>query len=252
MADKKIADRIVALLDTTPDDVIFEIGSGRGTLTKLIAESGARVFSFELDRRLIDDLNKKFDNCENVRIVNGDFLRVEPGDYYSGKFKLIGNIPYDITSPLIDWIIRFRERIVRAVITTQKELGDRISSHPGSRDWAPIAVFCQCFFEIKTVMTIPPSAFYPPPRVISSALIFEPRTSPEISDRETFELIVRRAFKQRRKLLVNNLDGFEGLDRKSVELILDSLGIDPKSRAEQLGIGDFIALSEAITSAKLS
>ena len=248
LADKKIVRKIVELLEITGDDTVFEIGSGRGTLTELIAGTGARLFSFEIDRDLINNLEKKFNESENVAIINRDFLETEPARYSDGKFKLIGNIPYDITSPLLDWMIRYQELIVQAVITTQKEMAQRISSEPGSKNWAPISIFCQCAFDVQSVIDIPPKAFYPPPKVFSSTLIFKPREKYRIDDRDYFEKIVRQSFLHRRKQLVNNLSLLSGIDKNRLEGILDQLNLDRNCRAEQISIESFMQLAELLKS----
>jgi len=252
LADKAIAKKIVQFLDIQPEDTVFEIGSGRGTLTELIEDYGSVVFSFELDNSLINDLNQKFQSNSKVHIINRDFLNVDPSEYIDGKFKLIGNIPYDITSPLISWIIQYHKSISLAAITTQKELGDRISSGPGSKNWAPISIFSQCYFDIKTVMNIPPSAFYPPPKIHSSTLVFKPKEYNRVPDWDIFERIVRASFAQRRKLLINNLRRLPDIKKENVENILINLGIDLQSRAEQLDINQFIQISEAISELNIS
>lgn len=248
LADKKIVRKIVELLEIDSGDTIFEIGSGRGTLTEPIAETGAKLFSFEIDRDLICNLNKKFDKFENVSIVNQNFLETDPEKYFDGKFKLIGNIPYDITSPLLDWMIQFQKQITLGVITTQKELAQRISSDVGSKNWAPISIFCQCAFDVKLVLDIPPKAFYPPPKIYSSTMVFKPGLKYRIDDRAYFEKIVRQSFLHRRKQLINNLSKLPEIDKNRLEDILDELSIDKNCRAEQLDINNFIRLAERLRS----
>jgi 16S rRNA (adenine1518-N6/adenine1519-N6)-dimethyltransferase len=246
LADKNIVKQIVGFLELSSEDTVFEIGSGRGTLTQLIAESGCRLFSFEIDFDLIDNLIRKFNGVQKVEIINSDFLKVEPSLYHGGRFKLIGNIPYDITSPLIDWMIRHQKNIELAVITTQREMADRISSPEGSKNWAPISILTRLHYKISNVITIPPTAFYPPPKVVSSTLLFHPATDYTVENYQLFEKLVRLSFRQRRKLLVNNLVGFLDLDKTELEKLLNRLGLDTKIRAEQLSIDNFIELGREI------
>ncbi len=246
LADKNIAAKIVNYLDFKKTDTVFEIGSGRGTLTQIIADSAAKLFSFEIDRNLIDPLLKKFKDDKNVDIVNVDFLKVKPSDYHTGKFKLIGNIPYDITSPLLDWMTKYRDNLTLAIITIQKEMADRLCSKHNCKDWAPISIFTQCFFEIKKLLTIPPSAFYPPPKIYSTTISFTRQEKYKIENWGLFEKIVRLAFKHRRKYLTNNLSEIPELDKKQLGEILSNIGLDKKIRAEQLSIGDYINLSKEI------
>ena len=252
LVDHKIAERIVGLLDLSPDDAVFEIGPGRGVLTGLIAESGAKLYSFEIDTDLVYELESKFKDNPNVNIANFDFLIVEPYEGRHAGIKLIGNIPYDITSPIVDWITRHDKFIKRAVITAQKELGDRISSGPGSKNWAPISIFAQCFFNIRSMFTIPPGAFYPKPKVHSATLLFEPRDPYIIEDWDFFEQVVRQSFKNRRKLLANNLAGLNDLEKSALEKIFQTAGLPQLSRAEQVTIDQFIEIARLIKTSVLS
>ncbi len=252
LIDKSIAEKIVGLLNIQKRDIVFEIGPGRGILTGIIARTGAELYAFEIDRTLIDNLKKKFIGCDNVTIVNQDFLRVMPSDYTDGRFKLIGNIPYDITSPLLDWIIQYKDRLDRAVITAQKELADRISSGPGSKNWAAVSIFTQVAFRVHTSLTINPEAFYPRPKIKSATMVFEPIDEYKIPDLEVFRRIVKAAFGQRRKRLVNNLANLPGFDKERIEKIIGSLEWDKNIRAEQISIDDFIRLSKIIASANIS
>ena len=250
LADKNIAAKIVGYLDLKKSDTVFEIGSGRGTLTQIIAESAAKVISFEIDINLIEPLLIKFKDDKNVDIINADFLEINPTAYFSGKFKLIGNIPYDITSPLLDWMTTYRDKFTIAVITVQKEMADRLCSDYGSKDWAPVSIFTQCFFDIKKLFIIPPKAFYPPPKIYSTVLSFTPREKYKIEDWQLFEKIVRLAFKHRRKYLTNNLSEIPELDKRRLEIILSNMSLDKKTRAEQLSIDNYITLSKAIAPLK--
>jgi len=252
LVDNKIAARIVDLLDLKKDDAVFEIGPGRGALTQLIADTGARLYSFEIDTDLVHELQPRFKKYPNVDIVNIDFLIVEPFEGREGGFKLIGNIPYEITSLIIYWITLYHKKIDRAVITAQKELADRISSGPGSKNWAPISIFAQCYFDIKSVFTIPPGAFYPSPKIHSATMLFEPREPYPIEDFEFFEKVVRQSFKNRRKLLVNNLAGLENVGKGQLEDILDKLGLPRLARAEQITIEQFIRLADLLKKSILS
>lgn len=252
LIDKDIAARIVRLLEVEKNDTVFEIGSGRGILTRIVANTGAKTFAFEIDSDLVSQLTAEYEKYDNVEIVNIDFLKVQPSIYHRGRFKLIGNIPFDITSPLIEWIIRYRQSISWAVITMQRELADRICSGPGSKNWAPISIFTQCFFDVRNAMTIPPTVFYPKPKVFSSTLVFRPEERYKIDNWRHFEEIVRMAFVHRRKLLTNNLSKLLGLGKDGAENILSQIGLPKNARAEQLGIEDLIRLSNEIESLNIS
>ena len=252
LTDPDIAGRIVKFLEISKNDTILEIGAGRGVLTQIIADSGAKLIAFEIDRDLIGSLSARLNSYQNVEIVNRDFLSVIPDEFTSNEFKLIGNIPYDITSPLLEWMLRFRSQISRAVLTTQKELADRISAEPGSKDWAPISIFHQCFFDIRRVMSISGGAFFPPPNVKSATLLFDAHPKYNIPRWENFEQIVRQSFRQRRKLLSNNLSQLPGMSRFRILEIYEQLGFSPDVRAEQLSITDFLRLEALISGEKIA
>jgi len=250
LVDPNIARQIVDLLEVETSDTIFEIGGGRGVLTGLIAETEAKLLCFEIDIDLADRLRSIYRNNDNVEIVNTDFLKVVPEFFHHGSFKLIGNIPYDITSPLIEWMVHYQPLIEKGVITMQREMAERIASGPGSKNWAPISIFTQCSFDLKIKMTIPPRAFSPRPKVQSSTVVFTPDIKYEIDNPELFESIVRASFKQRRKLLKNNLSKMNELSDEQVEHIMQASGIGPLIRAEQLSIEHFIRLTEEMSKIK--
>lgn len=252
LTDTNIARKIVSRLECIESDTVFEIGPGRGMLTELIAKSGARLIAVEIDRTLIDDLRNKLNRHPNVTIVNTDFLSIIPSDYIDGRFKLIGNIPYDITSPLVDWVIRYRHSLDRVVMTMQRELADRIASGPGSRDWAPISIFLQLHYKIARAMTIAPQAFYPKPKVFSTTLVLEPAERYAIDDYTFFEKVVRLSFSQRRKRLVNNLAGGFAVDKDKLESVLTDLGWNVNIRAEQIDIEGFIRLADSLAPTNIS
>lgn len=244
---RRIADLI---LEDNPGQIV-EIGPGQGALTDLLAASGANVTAVEFDRDMLSPLRRKFSGTDNVTIIGQDFLKFEPTRHGLERFTLAGNIPYNITSPVIDWCVANRRLINRSVLMIQREMADRLAARPGTRNWSPIAILTQLHFKIVSHFDVPPEAFDPPPKVMSSVISLIPSVAPDIPNYELFERVVRASFKQRRKQLVNNLVPRLFDNAKALIPILDKMGLDHKCRAEQLSTAQFLQLTETLVSCKL-
>lgn len=251
-----ISDAIIkAIVDLVGPELgqsIIEIGPGRGALTRPLASSGASLVGVELDRILAADLRREFHKNSNVMIVNQDILASDPDELIQADpLVLVGNLPYNITSPVLDWLLRYRSRFSRAVLMMQREVAERVSGEPGSKHWAPLSIFLQCYFEIKYELTVGPENFRPSPAVSSAVLEFVRLPKPRVDITDRFEKVVRRAFRQRRKLLLNNLCPDIVPSSDELRRILDELGLDHKIRAEQLSIEQFEMLTNALQSRDL-
>ncbi|RME27971.1 MAG: ribosomal RNA small subunit methyltransferase A, partial [Candidatus Zixiibacteriota bacterium] len=234
--------RLVDCIAPAQGDVIVEIGPGQGMLTRALLTSGARVYAVEFDRDMVTILRKTFADTDRLTILPLDFLTFQPQDYSLERFKLVGNIPYNITSPVIDWLLRYRERIVMAVLMVQKELAMRIAGQPGSKDWSPLSIFTQLHFVVERCFDVSPKSFRPPPRVDSAVIRLEPRAE-SAAIPPNFAACVRAAFRHRRKQLVNNLTPDFFSSRAEAVALLHQLGWAEKIRAEQLTIQQFLTLS---------
>lgn len=244
-----VLQEIVELVAPDINDRIIEVGSGMGALTKKLAESKARILAIEFDRDLIDHLKRTLSDYSNVEILNADFLSYIP-DWDS--FKLVGNLPFNISSPAIDWTIRHRGRIKRAVLMVQKEVAQRLASSPGRKDWSPLAIFTQLHYRVEICLEVGPQNFTPPPKVTSAVIRLIPQESVEVANPEMFKSVVRAAFRQRRKLLVNNLAPSPVKERRDLVRLLSEVGLTGNSRAEELSIKQFLKLTDAIESFNIS
>ncbi len=244
---EKVIARIVELVNPKPNEIIIEVGPGLGALTVPLAQSGAQVWGIEFDRDIIHQLEETLLAFPNSTILNRDFLGFHPEDYKLNLFFLTGNLPYNITSPVIDWCLRYREQIIGAVLMVQKEMAERITGRPGSRSWAPISIFTQIHFDAIHCFDVPPAAFTPQPDVTSAVIRLTPREAIELDNPELFEQVVRASFGQRRKLLINNLVPDFIPDAASAREILKELELPELSRAEELSIPKFIHLTEKIS-----
>lgn len=247
-----IVANIIQSLEPEEDDTIVEIGPGRGSLTLPLAETGAFIYAIEFDKDVIGYLNKLLRKFINVKIINQDFLSFNPDELQLNKFKIIGNLPFNITSPVIEWIASHHDNIILAVLMVQKEMAERIAAVPGTKNWSPISIFTQMAFDVKLCFDISPIYFQPPPKVTSSLISLKPKISKLVDNFDMFEKIVRASFKQRRKLLINNLkeDIF-----KDIELgneILREADLPLNCRAEQLSIDDFLKLTSIIVSCNIT
>lgn len=245
LKSQSVIDNLVELINPQAEDKIVEIGPGRGALTLAMAGSGAKITGVEFDKDLTGYLGKVLSKCDNVEIVNEDFLSYEPS---SDRFKLVGNIPYNITSPVVEWVVAHRGRLVSVHLMVQKEMADRLASSPGSKDWSPIAIFTQLHFDISLCFDIAPRHFNPPPKVTSSVIEFVPKDSVEIAHYEQFEALVRASFKQRRKTLVNNLCPTVTEDKDVLVGMLTELSLSERVRAEQVTTAQFLELTKLLVS----
>jgi 16S rRNA (adenine1518-N6/adenine1519-N6)-dimethyltransferase len=241
--DSEILDRIIDTAGINDDDTIIEIGPGPGTLTVKLLEKAGRVIAIELDRMLYHKLEQRFHGNDKLQLVSGDALKFDFGSV--GRFKVVSNIPYQITSPLIFELLRNKDLLSSMTLTMQKEVADRIVAVPGSKTYGILSITVQYHTEPAQIFTIPPEAFRPPPKVESSVVRFKILNSPSVNpiDSELYFRIIKTAFNQRRKTIANTLKSLYGAN--IVEYLISS-GIDPKLRPETISPKQFADLSNTI------
>lgn len=241
--DQQIIDRIIASIAPQPTDLLMEIGPGRAALTKPLLASGAELHILEIDRDLVAQLQNKFAHADNITIHSCDALQVDFSEITGHRpFRLIGNLPYNISTPLIFHLLRWHRLVIDMHFMLQKEVVDRMASGPGSKTYGRLSVMTQYRCNITPLFDVPPESFTPAPRVCSSIVRLQPLDTPPVepgSDKR-LEQVVAAAFSQRRKTLRNSLR-----DLLSAEQIL-AAGIDPGQRAEQLSLSQFAALARAL------
>lgn len=247
----KAIGEIVALVEAKKNDTIIEIGPGKGALTIPLAETGAELFAVEFDRDLAPMLESELARFHRARVINMDFLRFQPESHNLSSFKLVGNLPYNITSPVLEWCVKYRHSIKSAVLMMQRELAARVCASPGGRDWSPLSIFTQLRFTARRALEFGPEDFSPRPQVHSSVVLLSPRqdSPPDIPD--GFETLVRASFRQRRKQLVNNLVPEIVGTADELRVLLDNLKLKPSARAEELSIELFLKLTGAIAEATI-
>ncbi|MDH7601832.1 MAG: 16S rRNA (adenine(1518)-N(6)/adenine(1519)-N(6))-dimethyltransferase RsmA [Armatimonadota bacterium] len=253
LVDANILRRIANAAEVGPGDHVLEIGTGLGTLTRELAKKGAAVVSVEVDRSFQPLIEKVVTGLDSVEVVFADFLKLDLedflGDRWSGKWVLVGNLPYSITSPLITKTVSAKHLFSKIVVTVQKEVAQRLSAEPGSDQYGALTVFVQYYCEVEQLAVIPPSAFFPVPEVESALVRLKPRERPavDVSDEQLFFAVVRSAFGKRRKTLLNALSSSPVLrwNRDQTYRILSRTGIDPSRRGETLSLGEFARLADA-------
>lgn len=246
--EKPWVDKLIASLEATDDDTFLEIGPGRGALTKPLAPRVREIVAVEIDRDLAATLSAELPS--NVRIVQGDFLTVNLDDLLRDSAlpaRIVGNLPYNVSSPILFRLLdsadegrRFRD----ATLMLQKEVVDRVAAKPGTADYGTLAIQVALLADVERVLTLPPGAFRPPPKVTSAVvrLRFHPPTA-DVGDRKTFEKIVRGVFLQRRKTLANALRPVASALGRSAPELLERAGLDGSRRPEELTVGEMARLS---------
>jgi len=242
--DQQVIERIVASIAPQPTDLLLEIGPGQAALTTPLLASGAELHVLEIDRDLVAQLEQKFAYNSNITIHLCDALQLDFSEITGGRpFRLIGNLPYNISTPLIFHLLRWHELVTDMHFMLQKEVVARMASGPGSKAYGRLSVMTQFRCQVTPLFDVPPESFTPAPRVCSSIVRLRPRGTPpfETGSDKSLEQVVAAAFSQRRKTLRNSLRNL-----LSAEQIL-AAGIDPGQRAEQLSLSQFAALARSLS-----
>jgi 16S rRNA (adenine1518-N6/adenine1519-N6)-dimethyltransferase len=248
LEDRNMIHRIAALVEATPDETVVEIGAGLGLLTAELAERARKVVALEIDPRLVAVLRDRFSADETVEIVAGDVMDYDFSAADStGRIKVVGNIPYNISTPILFRLLDFRRSIASIVLMLQKELADRILANPGKKDYGIPSVIIRHYASVSRELTIPPTCFYPEPAVFSSVLRIVTHSDSEAVEDSSFVAIVRASFAQRRKTLVNNLRA-AGFSSDVIEEALANAGISGARRAETLTVDEFRLLAAELSS----
>jgi len=244
LIDEHVVNSIVAAAGIKPGDAVLEIGPGIGTLTQGLAEAGANVTAVEIDRRLIEVLSKTLEGYDNVKVVHGDILRINiPETVGVPQYKVVANLPYYITTPIIMGLLEARMPIDVLVTMVQKEVAQRMVATPGTKDYGSLSVAVQYYTKAEIMFIVKPDSFIPPPAVESAVIRCTVLDKPPVEVNEkVFFRVVKAAFAQRRKTLLNTLKT-TGVPVENLKTILDAAGIDGTRRGETLSIEEFAALA---------
>ena len=242
-----IVDEIVHAAELTPGEPVLEVGPGIGTLTQGLAQSGADVTAIELDRRLLEVLDTTLASYDNVRIVHGDVLKLDVPTIMNHKpFKVVANLPYYITTPIIMSLLESKLPIERLVVMVQKEVALRMVAKPGTKDYGALSVAVQYYTEPDIVLDVPPKSFLPAPAVTSSVIRCVLRDKPpvDVIDEKLFFRVVKAGFAQRRKTFANTMKT-TGLSKDRIEELLAKDNIDGQRRGETFTLQEFADVANA-------
>ena len=252
VTDPAVTEGIIEAAGAGPEDLVIEIGPGLGVITSKAAQNCGKLVAIEIDKKLLPILAETVGWQPNVKILNEDILQADlekiieeesvlPGGSRAEHVRLIGNLPYYITTPILNKLMALPGLFTSLTIMVQKEVAEKMMAAPGAKNYGPLSINVQYFCEIEYIMDVPKEVFLPQPKVDSSVLTLhvrdEKRVHPE--DEALFFEVVKAGFSQRRKTLSNSLTGVRGKDRDTVVRALESAGVDPKRRAETLSLEEF-------------
>lgn len=258
LTDKNIIDKIIEKSMIGKGDLVIEIGPGIGVLTAAASEVAGKVIAIEIDRNLIPILKETLSDYDNIEIINSDVLKtdfttlLEQNEEINGQkregVRILGNLPYYITTPIIMKILEDRVQTDSITIMLQKEVADRIKAQPGSKAYGALSVAVQYYCTVAHVANAPKEIFVPQPKVDSTVIRLDVRKEKPVllSSEETFFAVVKAGFGQRRKTLLNSLTGIYGFTKEEIAAVMAAAGIDPVRRAETLSLEEFAALANAI------
>lgn len=246
LIDSSVVQKIVDAAEISEGDEVLEIGPGIGTLTQGLLEAGAKVTAVELDKKLPAVLEKTLEGYENFKLVQGDILKVDIEELMPPNFKVVANLPYYITTQILLTLLEKKLPVTKIVTMVQKEVAERMTAAPNSKIYGAMTVAVQFRADVQIAFEVPPSAFLPRPEVTSAVVVCDVRESPfKVADENYFIKVVRAAFGQRRKTLVNSLLG-AGFPREKILSALEIANISAERRAENLSIEDFVNLANSL------
>jgi 16S rRNA (adenine1518-N6/adenine1519-N6)-dimethyltransferase len=244
LTDPHYLRKIVDAAQVSDQDLVVEIGPGMGHLTRELVARARKLIVIELDDRLIPRLRDEFGSLPNVEIVHADALQYDYGSL-PGRGKVVANLPYYISTPLIQRLIAHRDRFSTLTLMLQREVAERIAADPGGKEYGFLSVLVQYFAVPRLEFTVPAGAFTPRPKVDSAVLTLVMRDHPEhaVADESLFLRVIKAAFSQRRKTLRNSLSQLDH-PREIMDAVHAKTGIDPGRRAETLSVVEFGILAD--------
>jgi 16S rRNA (adenine1518-N6/adenine1519-N6)-dimethyltransferase len=257
LVDKNYIEKIMAALNPQTGETIIEIGAGRGALTEKLLESGADVIAIELEREMIAVLKEQFADFNNFDLVENDALKIDFHDLIiqkskieTQKSKLVANLPYNISTAILQKLIEHRAAFSEMILMFQREVVERLTAEAGSRERGFLTVLTEAFLDTEKLFDVPPNAFRPAPKVWSAVVRLKPRAADDLRDERLFRELISAGFVQKRKTILNNLKNAPP-DLKTkigdAERLLEQSKIDAKRRAESLSLAEWKQILGALT-----
>ena len=259
LIDTHVLDKIIDASGVTEDDFVLEIGPGIGTMTQYLCERAREVVAVEIDKNLIPILSDTLKNYSNVTVINEDILKLDicklAEEKNQGKpIKVVANLPYYITTPIIMGLFESHVPIDSITIMVQKEVAERMQEGPGSKEYGALSLAVQYYAKPEIVANVPPNCFMPRPKVGSAVirLTRHAETPVQVDDEKLLFQIIRASFNQRRKTLANGLKNYEGLsfEKETIEAAIAECGFSPSVRGEALSLEEFAKLANVLGRAK--
>ena len=249
ITDETLLQGIVDDAGVTKSDTVVEIGAGAGTLTRAIAEKAGRVIAFEIDRSLEPVLNSTLEGLDNVEVIYDDVTKWTEAEFdalTAGEYKVVANLPYYITTPLLFMLLDRKKPPVSLTVMVQKEVAERICATEKKGDYGALSVSVGVRADAVITRIVGREKFTPPPNVDSAVVRIDVRGETGAEDDKTLFSLIRVAFAMKRKTLVNNLSAGYGMNKESTAKLLESVGLDPRARAEELSTAKFVELADEI------
>ncbi len=250
LVDRKVLTRIIEGAEIDKNDQVLEIGPGIGTLTAELCRASGSVKAVEIDRELIPILKQELSDYDNIDIINADIMELDLCGLFKGSYKVVANLPYYITTPIIMKLFESGADISSVTVMVQREVADRMQAKPGGKDYGVLTLSVSYFAEARIIANVPPNCFVPRPEVSSAVISLRRHERPPVQpkDPEFMFSVIRAAFAQRRKTLVNALSNAPtlGITKEAAASAIESLGLDARIRGERLSLFQFSELSDRL------
>jgi len=252
LIDEHVLTKIISAANISKNDCVLEIGPGIGSVTQELLEHAQEVIAVEIDKELIPILNNQFGSYDNFALINEDFLKLDLKEVLKGKtnIKVVANLPYYITTPIIMALLESELPFINITVMVQKEVADRITALPGTKEYGSISASIAYYAKVGLVANVPMHSFLPRPTVNSAVIELELYRNPpvDLKNKEVFFKVIRAAFSQRRKTILNTLSNNFNIDKKQLKNLLEVADIAENVRGETLGTSEFAILSNLICS----